>query len=218
MDSDKFVIVIGRQYGSLGRVIGKALAERLDISFYDRKLLSQAAEKYGFLPSVFEKADEKKPSILHSMIQYAYGNPSIQCCGDNLSDENIYEKQSSVIKAIAQEESCVIVGRTADYVLRHHPCMVSVFLHAPVDKRADEIIRRGDAQSHNAAVSLAAKVDKSRKSYYDYYTGRHWGQADNYHLSFDTSILSTDQIISLISAYLECRKTVRNSTFSTSVK
>lgn len=193
-----FIIVIGRQYGAGGRKLGKRLAETLNVPYYDKELLSEAADALGFSKELFLKADEKKPSILRSFLSFNYGSPSASFSSYTLSDDNLYRAQSDVIKSICEKGSCVIVGRTADYVMRDHPGLLSIFVHAPEEHRAKAILERGEAKSMEEALEKARKFDRSRESYYNYFTNRHWGRADNYDLTFNSSRLSTEALLPLI--------------------
>lgn len=193
-----FIIVIGRQYGAGGRKLGKRLAETLNVPYYDKELLSEAADALGFSKELFLKADEKKPSILRSFLSFNYGSPSASFSSYTLSDDNLYRAQSDVIKSICEKGSCVIVGRTADYVMRDHPGLLSIFVHAPEEHRAKAILERGEAKSMEEALDKARKFDRSRESYYNYFTNRHWGRADNYDLTFNSSRLSTEALLPLI--------------------
>lgn len=205
--SQNFVIVIGRQYGSGGRRIGKLLADSLGVSYYDKSLLSAAAKRLGYSPEIFERKDEKRPSMIRSLISFTYGAPTAEINGAPMSDEKIYEYQSHVIKEICNRESCVIVGRTADYVMRDHPGLISIFVHADKDKRAAAIIRRGETEDLKAARDIADRRDHARESYYNYYTnGNSWGKASNYHLTFDSGIMPDDAIIAAVSAILRSRQ------------
>ncbi len=193
-----FIIVIGRQYGAGGRKLGKRLAETLNVPYYDKELLSEAADALGFSKELFLKADEKKPSILRSFLSFNYGSPSASFSSYTLTDDNLYRAQSDVIKSICEKGSCVIVGRTADYVMREHPGLLSIFVHAPEEHRAKAILERGEAKSMEEALEKARKFDRSRESYYNYFTNRHWGRADNYDLTFNSSRLSTEALLPLI--------------------
>ncbi len=193
-----FIIVIGRQYGAGGRKLGKRLAETLNVPYYDKELLSEAADALGFSKELFLKADEKKPSILRSFLSFNYGSPSASFSSYTLSDDNLYRAQSDVIKSICEKGSCVIVGRTADYVMRDHPGLLSIFVHAPEEHRAKAILERGEAKSMEEALEKARKFDRSRESYYNYFTNQHWGRADNYDLTFNSSRLSTEALLPLI--------------------
>ncbi len=195
------IIVIGRQFGSGGRRIGKLIAERLQCPYYDKELLSKTAESMGYAHEIFDLHDEKKPSPFRTLLQGVYGIP------DNFHDtsmcaEQLYKEQSKVIRELGEKGSCVIVGRTADYVMRHHPGLVSVFLHAPVELRAKAIVKRGDSITEQSAIDMANKHDHNREKYYNYYTGsQRWGRASNYHLSIDASSLTDNEIVDIIIDY-----------------
>ncbi len=200
---ENFVVVIGRQYGAGGRTLGKKLAEKLNVPYYDKELLSEAAKMMGFSPEIFQKKDEKRPSFIRSMLSFNYGALNTTNSPETLSDENIYRYQSEVIKSIAEKGPCIIVGRTADYILRNHPNLLSVFINAPIEHRANLIMERNDAASHHQAIEKAKKFDRNRESYYNYFTNQHWGHADNYHLTFDSSKFSIEQMSDFIIDYLK---------------
>ena len=195
---ENFVIVIGREFGSGGRFIGKLIANRLGIDYYDSELLEKAAKSEGISPAIFKAHDEKRPSILKALLQGAYG------IADNfhtvpISGEQTYQVQSKVIRDLTKKGSCVIVGRNADFVLRDHPRLLSVFLHSPIEKRARRIVDRGEAITLEEAIDKARQHDKRRESYYNYFTGeKRWGVASNYHLSLDTSFLKPEKIVDII--------------------
>lgn len=201
---DKFLVVIGRQYGCGGRRIGRMIADSLGISYYDKSLLSEAARRLGYSSEIFARKDEKRPSLLRSLLSFNYGAPTANIEEAPMSDEKIYEFQSRVIKEICSQESCVIVGRTADYIMREHPRLVSLFIHAPAETRAKAVISRGEAADTAAALEIATRNDRNRGAYYNYYTNRNgWGVASNYHLSFDSSRMTDDAILAAIRAMLD---------------
>ncbi len=200
-----FVVVIGRQFGCGGRKIGKALAERLGVKYYDKNLLAEAAIDFGLDSSVLANADEKRPSLISGFVGSCYGSPSDFGSWGSMSPDSLYKVQSMVIERICSAGSCVLLGRTADYIGRHLPNLVSIFIHAPEDVRVKQIIARGDADSEHDARKLARKMDCGRERYYNYYTGRHWGVASNYHLSIDASLQSTEETVDIIAAYLYAR-------------
>ena len=195
---DNYVIVIGRQFGSGGRTIGKLLANRLGIAYYDTELLKMAARTEGVRPEVFKDHDEKKPSVLKALLQGAYG------IADNfhsvpLSGVNTYNTQCKVIKEICKKGPCVIVGRNADFIMRNHPHLLSVFLHAPIEHRVARIMERHEATSKEEAIEMANRNDKRREGYYNFYTGeKKWGQSSNYHLCLDTSCCDNETIADII--------------------
>lgn len=196
--SPNFVIVIGREFGSGGRTVGKLISTILGIDYYDTELLIRAAESEGVDPGVFKKHEEKKPFLLKTLLQGAYG------IADNfhtvpLSSERIYRLQSKIIRDIAKKGSCVIVGRNADFILRDHERLLSVFLHSPLEIRAKRIVERGEAKNIEEAREMARQHDKRRESFYNFYTGeKKWGVASNYHLSLDTSFLDNDTVAEII--------------------
>lgn len=197
-------IVIGRQFGSGGRVIGRLVASHLGIPYYDKELLSEAAQKMGFAPEVFAKADEKPPSPLRSLLQGFYGVADNFHTGSYYG-EGLYRAQSEVIRELAANQSCVFVGRTADYVLRDHPGLVSVFLHAPSDWRAARIVERCESTDHQQAKDMARRNDRNRENFYNYFTGRHWGRASNYHLSIDSSLFPAETVADMIVKFAQKR-------------
>lgn len=196
------IIVLGRKFGAGGRAIGKSLARKLGIPYYDNELLRQAAVEFGFSNHIFAQADERRPSFFKRIVTRGYGVQET-FTQEALSPESLYEAQSRVIREVGKKGACVIVGRTADYILRDHPNLVSVFLHAPETYRARKIMERGDAVSDELAIELARKKDREREAYYRYFSGRPWGEAANYHLTLDSSKMTPDEAADFISLFIE---------------
>lgn len=195
----KRVIVIGREFGSGGRLLARRIADALGYEYYDRELLAESAQRHGFSPELFAARDERRPSALRSLLHFGYGisdtyNPT------TLSSEGIYKAQSDVIRALAQEKDSVFVGRTADYVLRDNPNLLSVFIHAPLEERVRRIISRGDAADEREAAEIARRMDRHRADYYNYFTGRRWGEASNYDISLDASRFPAEKIVEIITS------------------
>lgn len=205
MTEKDFVIVIGRQFGSGGREIGRRIAEKLGIPYFDKNLLAEAAKAFGFDKDVLADADEKRPSFIRTFLGSSYGNTSDFGCWGSLSPDALYDVQSRVIGRICHAGPCVIVGRTADYIARELTNLFSVFIHSPEAHRARRIVMRNDAADEAEAIRIAKKADSKRESYYNYYTGRRWGAASNYHLSLDASMLSMEETVDLIISFLEAR-------------
>lgn len=204
---DKFLIVIGREYGSGGRRIGRRLAEELGVAFYDKTLLKEAAARLGYSTEIFANKDERRPSFIRSILSFTYGANTANIDGAPMSDEKIYEFQSRVIREICSRESCVIVGRTADYIMRNHPGLISLFIHAPESVRAEAIKARGEADNEQKALELARNIDRNRESFYNYYTNSNaWGKANNYHFSFDSSKLDESAIIEAVKSLVTEKK------------
>ena len=202
-----YVITIGRQYGSGGREIGRLVADALGIKYYDKELLMESSKASGVKPEVFEAADERTPSFFSNIWSFNLGfNTGSYLLGSSpISDEKIYAAQSNVMKTLAQNSSCLIVGRSADYVLRNHPGLISVFIHSSIEKRILRIMNRTDIESAEKARETADKKDKIRASYYNFYTDKTWGNAASYDLSIDSSKLSTDTVARIIVDYVKAR-------------
>ncbi|MDE6379820.1 MAG: cytidylate kinase-like family protein [Muribaculaceae bacterium] len=204
-NSDHKIIVIGRQYGGTGRKTGRALASRLGIPYYDKEIINKVSASYGYDPDILFRADEKKPSPFRSMLLGKYGVMDMYASSP-LSREALYEAQTNVIRQICQEGSCVIVGRTADYIMRDHPGLISLFIHAPREWRARNLVDRGEAASIQEALVKIRKADNDREGYYNYFSGRKWGVADNYHMTLDASLLKPEEMVEMIASFVEKHK------------
>lgn len=201
------VITIGRQFGSGGRQLGRLIADRLGIPYYDKELLSKAAKDAGVAESFVEENDEKMPNFLSSVLSFNMGmSASSWYQGpSSISGDRIYNAQGDVIRRLAEQHSCVIVGRTADYILRDHPCVVNVFVYAPIDNCVERIVGRTPELSRSKARSMAEKTNKLRSAYYNFYTDRRWGHPDSYHLMLDTSLLPMEDIADIVVEYARRR-------------
>lgn len=201
------VITIGRQFGSGGRELGHKLAARLGFKYYDKELLSEAAKHAGVRQSFFERNDERFPSFLNGIFSFSFGLSSVNCYAGStsISDDSLYRAQSDFIHSLADKDHCVIVGRTADYVLRDHDRLVNVFVHAPADCCVKRIMERDASLTEDKARARAQKVNKLRSNYYNFYTDKTWGHATSYDLTFDTSLMSMDDIVEVISEYVKRR-------------
>lgn len=197
------VISIGRSFGAGGRAIGRELAALLNFKFYDSELLKEAAEEFGISRETFARVDEKRPSVFKRLVTQMYGVQEAYNISYSLTPENIYQAQSLVIRAIARRGPCIIIGRTADYILRDFPGLIKIFVHAPLAFRARKIVGRGDATTVEEAIELAKLKDRGRQEYYNYFTGREWGTTANYDLTLDSSILSPKDNAELISIYFK---------------
>ena len=187
------VITIGRECGSGGRLIGNRLAEKLNIKCYDKELLTLAAKKSGLCEEIFESHDEKPTSsFLYSLVMdtYSFGYSSAGFT-DMPMNHKIFLAQFEAIKKLASEGPCVMVGRCADYALADNPDCFSVFVHANLDWRINRISQKYNKNAKEAK-DMINKTDKSRSSYYNYYTNKKWGSADSYNLCLDSSKLGID--------------------------
>ncbi len=191
----KYVITIGREYGSGGRFIAQKLAEKLDIKFYDQNLINKAAEESGLSVSVFKNFDEKRDSIFSA-------TPSFYSYDISLG-QKVFLAQFDTIKKIAATESCVIVGRCADYVLKDEPNLISIFICAPVEEKIKRVVDYYGI-SPEKAPNLIIKMDKKRKSYYNFYTDAEWGKARTYDLCINSKI-GIDETVDAIIAYINAK-------------
>ncbi len=201
--SDKFIITIGRQFGSGGREIGKKIADTLGIDFYDKELISLASKESGFCENIFEKADEAPSnSFLYSLVVGSNPMGSLFFRNDDLlTNDKLFSIQSKVIKNIAKEKSCVIVGRCSDYILRDEENLTRVYLHADNEfrmKRIMELYNLSEKEAQNSII----KADKKRNNYYNYYTGNEWTGLNNYDIILNTAKIGVDNSVSAIINYV----------------
>lgn len=202
----KTVITIGRQFGSGGRTIGKALAERLGIKYYDKELISIAAKESGIAPEIFENVDERATnSLLYSLSMGVYSfNTGYTPIRDMPVNDKLYLLQHKIIKQIA-EEPCVIVGRCADYVLRDMPNCISVFFHASEEYRKKVAIEQHGVPEDQADAAIH-KTDKTRANYYSFYADQKWGMAENYDLCLDTGKITVKQAVDVIADFVRIKE------------
>lgn len=201
-----YIITIGRQFGSGGREIGEALAKKLNIPYYDKELISLAAKESGMDAEVFNHVDERATnSLLYSLSMglYSFGS-NFSNNSDLPVNDRLYILQHQIIKKLADEGPCVIVGRCADYVLKDRKDCINVFIHANMEYRKERAIAIHDVKK-NKAEQIINKTDKVRANYYGFYSGQKWGLAQNYDISIDSSKLTTDQAVELIEAYIKLR-------------
>ena len=206
-NNTKYVVTVGRQFGSGGREIGKLIAKGLGIAYYDKELLTEAAKSSGVNADFFEAADERTPSFFSSLWSFSTGYSSgAYFTGDTpLSNDSIYKAQSNVMMELADRGPCVIVGRTADYILRNYCKVVSVFIHASMEARSARIIARGDCDNRKDAEAMAEKKNKLRAEYYNFYTDKKWGDAQSYDLCIDSSLFGAQETAQTIIEFIKKR-------------
>lgn len=199
----KIIITIGRQFGSGGRTIGKKLAEKLGIAYYDKELINLASKESGICGEFFEKADEKTSGSLLKALAMGFSmNNAIFQSNDYLSNESLFQIQSDVIRKVAAEQSCILVGRCADYILREDPHCISVFISASPDDRIKRAMEYNNITEKEAEEQIH-KADKSRASYYNYYTDKTWGAAESYDLCINSSLYGIDKTTDFIKTFVE---------------
>lgn len=200
----KKVITITRQYGSGGREIGRKLAEAYGIPFYDNEIISRAAKDTGFAEAAFEQAEDKASnSLLYSiaMGMNVFSSQDVGFSGLSL-DDRIFLAQSKVIRNVAEEGPCVIVGKCADYILREQENVVNLFIRASLDfriRRAVEV--EGISQEKSAETVM--KKDKSRANYYKYHSGERWDNVLNYDMAICSDLCGIDGTVACLKAYLD---------------
>jgi len=203
---EHFVITIARGYGSGGKTMGKMLAEELGVHFNDRELLRLASDESGINEELFGKADEQlKKSLLFRIARKEYKGQLIPPDREDfVSNDNLFNYQAKVIRELAEQESCIIVGRCADYILKDMDNVVKIFVHASVE----DCVERLEDMFHLPKKELEKKVidtDKRRSEYYKYYTGRNWADAMNYDLCLNSGKLGFDKCVEIVKNYLKIR-------------
>ena len=197
------IITIGRQFGSGGFLVGERLAKRLGFGFFDKELLNLASKESGLSAEFFEQADEKRRFGFFGQL-FRLGKSAIHGDMDNsyLTNDTLFQIQSDVIRDLAEKQSCVFVGRCADYILRENPNCLHIFITANLD---DRIVRVAERQHLplDAAKNLLEKADKNRAAYYNFYTDKTWGAAESYHLCINTSALGIDETVELIKSIVK---------------
>ena len=201
----KTVITIARSYGSGGRTLGKLLAEDLGINCYDREILRMASDDSGINEALFGQTDEKlkKSPLFRIARKNPYKGGVIPPeSADFVSDDNLFNYQAKVIRELAEEESCIIIGRCADYVLKDDPNVLRLFFFAP---KEDCIVRvmEHDGITRRDAEKKIEKIDKHRADYYKYYTGNDWYDARNYDFCLDTTSMGYEKLVEVVKNFIE---------------
>ena len=182
----KIVIAISREYGAGGKTIGEMLSEDLGIHYYDKELLKLASEESGINEALFNKADTKftGSNLLHKIMKFNY--------------------QAKVIRNLADAESCIIVGRCADFILKDYDNVIRIFLHAPESFRLEQAALRMSLPP-DKLQKWVEKENASRAEYYKYYTGREWTDVRHFDLSLDTSKIGFEKCAELIKGYMKLK-------------
>lgn len=203
----RVIITIARHFGSGGKTIGKMLAEDLGIGFYEKEIIRMASEESGINEALFNQADEKlkRTPLFFGKTKGEYEGKLIPPDSDEfVSDHNLFNYQAKVIRELAARESCVIIGRAADYVLRDNPNVVSVFVHASKEYCVKQAVERC-ANIGRDPEKFIEKTDKYRSDFYRYYTGQKWTDARNYDLCLNSERLGFDGTMKAIEEYIKVR-------------
>ena len=193
---DVRIITISREFGSGGRTIGKKLAERLGVPYYDKELVKEVALETGFDPRYIEEAGEHAP--IGGRLAYAFNMQGVPGIMRGLSATDfLWCIQREVILRIADKGPCVIVGRSADYILKDRKDALHVFVHADMDFRAERIVRLY-GQSEKTPEQRLRDKDKKRAVNYEHYTGREWGKSQNYTLTLNSGAIGVERCVDLL--------------------
>lgn len=200
---EKFVITIARGYGSGGRTIGKMLSEKLGVEFYDRDLIKLASEESGINEALFGQSDEKT-KLLFGTKPYK-GEMITPDKKAFTSEENLFNYQAMIIKKLAEESSCIIVGRCADYVLKDNKNAVRVFVYADEENCIKNVAEVKGILDRKEAMKKIAVIDKERAAYYKAHTGREWIDARNYDLCLNSGDLGFEKCVDIITNYIDIK-------------
>lgn len=201
-----YVITIGRELGSGGKTIGELMAKELGIPVYDRRLIMMAAQESGLAPEVFEKADESpsgKGMMSHIMrtLSLPFGSFS-SLYSNSMSNENLFQVQADIIRQKAAEESCIIVGRCSDYILREHPRHIDIFVRANYENRVSQLVQRHGC-TEKEAKELIERIDEIRSEYHNFYAETNWGDSRAYDICVNSSILGIDETAKLLLTFVK---------------
>lgn len=200
----KTIITISRQFGSGGRTVGRLVAEKLGIPFYDKELVDHIALESGFAPKYVEEHGEHSPG--KSMLSYAFALQGVPGVMNGLSTADfLWNIQCSVILQVADKGPCVIVGRNADYILKDRKDVFHVFVYADEEFRAERIVSRYGESEKSPQARLKEK-DKRRSVNYQHYTGRTWGAAPNYDICINTATVGVEEAADIIVKIIEAQK------------
>jgi len=194
---EKKIITISRAFGSGGRTIGKEVAKRLNIPYYDKELVDKVAEESGFHADFIEEAGEYAPVTSSFLFNIAMSTNPMSAMGHMSMADQLFVCQTNVIRRLAEEGPCVIIGRCADYILRDREDCLHVFVHADMESRAERIVRLYGETKQTPQKRLTDK-DNKRKVYYRHYTNRTWGDAQNYHLSLNSGLIGVEKCVDII--------------------
>lgn len=195
----KIIITIARQYGSGGREIGELVAKKLGIPLYDKELITEAATRGSLDESVTQMADESANSLLYTLAMGSNVLGTTMHFGYKMPlTDKLFILQSEVIKEYAENHSCVIIGRCADYVLRERDDTLRLFIYGDIEHRQARVAERHPELKSSQIIDVINKTDKRRSSYYNFYTGNKWGKFDNYDMAINSSAFGIEGSVNLI--------------------
>ncbi len=204
--SDRIIVTIARQFGSGGHAVGQLVANNFGMVYHDKSLIEKAAQKLGVSEEMLKSADEMAtPSFLYSI---ATGNYDVYPLSINFApyempiNDKLFNLQADIIREEAEKNSCIFVGRCADYILNGKPRLLKIFIYADMDSRVKRVSEHYGISEQDARV-LIYKTDKKRANYYNYYTSLKWGKSDNYNLMLDTGKIGVEGAAKIIGEYIK---------------
>ena len=202
--TEGIIVTVSREAYCGGEELARMLADKTGFKFYDREIISLASQKSGIHEEHFESV-EKKPtnSILYSVVMGMYSSRGAYVkLDDVLTDDKIYKVQADIIRDMAAQGNCVFVGRCSDYILRNNEKCFNIFLRGNLDDRVKRVMSEQNT-SEAEAKKIVSRADKKRRSYYNYYTNREWGNINNYDIALNLSTISETDAVDVIINYLE---------------
>lgn len=197
-----FVITIARGFGSGGKTIGKLLAKRLDIEYYDSDLIKLASEESGINIELFGKSDERVKTSLFKRYNPSYDSKILPPDNDGyVSSDNLFNIQAKIIRDLAEKQSCIIIGRCADNILRDNENVIRLFFYADEETSIKNVVDMYGVSPKVARAKIDS-IDKARASYYKYYTGKEWDDVSNYDLCINTTKLGFEKSVDAVVAYM----------------
>jgi shikimate kinase len=203
--NEHYVINLGRQLGSGGKEIGEKLAKALNIAFFDKELIQLASDESGLCKEFFEKADERTQKTLLGGLfggRFPFISDGTLPYGSFLNNDSLFKIQSDVIRELAENQSCLFVGRCANYILRDHPRHINIFISASKEARIERLMHLNGI-TQEQAEDMMEKSDKKRAAYYNYYSYDTWGAAATYHLCIDSSVMGIDKTVEYILQFVK---------------
>lgn len=199
------VIVISRQVGSGGDEIASKLSELINIPVYDKQKIVDLAKESGISENLFDGLEEHPTSsLLYSLVIGLKSGSDASCIASPFHTDNVFGVQANIIRRLADNGSCIFLGRCADYILREHNNLTNVYIWASDDFRVNRVMNK-IGLTHTEAVDYVSRIDKRRRSYYDFYTSKAWGDVENYDLTINPEKIGIDNSAKIIAEYVNSK-------------
>ncbi len=199
------VIVISRQVGSGGDEIARKLSELINIPVYDKQKIVDLAKESGISENLFDGLEEHPTSsLLYSLVIGLKSGSDASCIASPFHTDNVFGVQANIIRRLADNGSCIFLGRCADYILREHNNLTNIYIWASDDFRVNRVMNK-IGLTHTEAVDYVSRIDKRRRSYYDFYTSKAWGDVENYDLTINPEKIGIDNTAKIIAEYVNSK-------------